>query len=64
VLVQALADLAAEAEGRPRRPVPPPEHPLVLPDQLEVMTADLLRLDEPGILVRAAAAVDEARRQI
>jgi hypothetical protein len=44
--------------------VPPPEHPLVLPDQLEVMTADLLRLDEPGILVRAAGAVDEARRQI
>ncbi|GAA4905014.1 hypothetical protein LX16_3586 [Stackebrandtia albiflava] len=41
-LVQTLADLAAQAEGEPSRTVPPPEHDTVLPDQLTVITADLV----------------------
>jgi hypothetical protein len=40
-LVQRLADLAADAEGNPRRPVPRPGD-LTLPDQLRVVTDDLL----------------------
>jgi hypothetical protein len=44
--------------------VPPPDHPLVLPDQLEVMTTDLLLLGQPDILTRAAVLVDEARRRL
>lgn len=41
-LVQALADLAADAEGRPRRPVPALGGD-ALPDQVAVMCDDLLR---------------------
>jgi hypothetical protein len=50
-LVQRLADLAADAEGNPRRPVPRPGD-LALPDQLRVMSDDLI----------AAAPSDEALR--
>jgi hypothetical protein len=56
-LVQRLADLGADAEGRPPRAVPRPEHDLVLPDQLEVMAADLLRTGDATALAAAAAAV-------
>jgi hypothetical protein len=50
-LVQRLADLAADAEGHPRRPVPRPGD-LALPDQVRVMSDDLI----------AAAPSDEALR--
>jgi hypothetical protein len=63
-LVQHLADLAAAAEGRASRPVPPADHALVLPDQLEVMTADLLAAGDPGALAAAAEAVEDAARLI
>jgi hypothetical protein len=40
-LVQRVADLAAEAEGQPRRRVPRLDNALALPDQLRVMARDL-----------------------
>jgi hypothetical protein len=40
-LLQRLADLAADAEGQPRRPVPRLDNVLALPDQLRVIAADL-----------------------
>jgi hypothetical protein len=40
-LVQRLADLGAEVEGRPPRPVPRLASDLALPDQLRVVAADL-----------------------
>ena len=40
-LVQHLADLCADVEGRPRIPVPHLDNTYVLPDQLRVMAADL-----------------------
>ena len=58
-LVQRLADLGADAEGRPHRPVPRPDHALVLPDQLAVMTADLLRAGAPAQLLAAVTAVED-----
>ncbi|MFI5890743.1 hypothetical protein ACIA5D_11570 [Actinoplanes sp. NPDC051513] len=60
-LVQRLADLAADAEGRPRRPVPR-EHDMILPDQLRVMADDLLATDpSPLVMVEAAEAVNTLR---
>lgn len=46
-LVQQLADAGAEAEHHPRREVPRLEHDLALPDQLRVMTRDLVAADPP-----------------
>ncbi|MEV6637604.1 hypothetical protein AB0M54_43430 [Actinoplanes sp. NPDC051470] len=60
-LVQHLADLAADAEGRPRRPVPR-LHPMVLPDQLRVMADDLIGSGAP--LEGAASLVDETRHRL
>jgi len=54
-LVQRLADLAADAEGQPRRPVPRLASDLVLPDQLRVVVHDLLRAGPVPELVRQAA---------
>jgi hypothetical protein len=51
-LAQAMADLAADAESGPRRPLPRPGD-LVLPDQLAVTADDL---------VRAAPEQEVARR--
>jgi hypothetical protein len=52
--VQRLADLGADAEGRPRRPVPRAAG--VNPaDQLAVMVEDILRTADPAA-ERAAAA--------
>jgi hypothetical protein len=45
-LAQALADRAADLEGRPRRPVPDIGDPAV-GDQVAVMVTDLLALDLP-----------------
>ncbi|ROT31511.1 hypothetical protein [Micromonospora sp. HM5-17] len=57
-LVQLLADLCADAERRPRRAVPRLENDLALPDQLRVVTADLLAADPPPDIL--AEAVDAA----
>lgn len=55
-LVQVLADLGADAENRPRHPVPPAESDLLLPDQIAVMAYDIA-LAEPGAdLVEQALA--------
>ena len=63
-LVQRLADLGADAEHRPRRPVPR-EHDMVLPDQLRVLADDLLAATAPEpVLTEATAAVDEVRAVI
>ncbi|WP_433374835.1 hypothetical protein ACQPZX_04770 [Actinoplanes sp. CA-142083] len=60
-LVQRLADLAADAEGRPRRPVPR-EHDMVLPDQIRVMADDLLAAEpSPPVMAEAAQAVGALR---
>jgi hypothetical protein len=53
-LLQRLADLAADAEGQPHRPVPRLDNLLGLPDQLRVITADL-RLANPGEATLATA---------
>jgi hypothetical protein len=61
VLVQRLADLGAEAEGRPLRPVPRAHH-LVLPDQLRVLADDILAANPSAdLLTRATAEVDRVR---
>ncbi|HET8681170.1 MAG TPA: hypothetical protein VFM54_04775 [Micromonosporaceae bacterium] len=58
-LVQRIADLAADAEGEPRRPVPRLDSDLALVDQLRVVTADLLAAG-PAAHVLASAAADLA----
>ncbi|HEX6969943.1 MAG TPA: hypothetical protein VF174_14185 [Micromonosporaceae bacterium] len=64
-LVQAIADLAADAEGEPRRVVPRLDSDLALPDQLRVVAADLVAADPPDdVLVEAAALVSAARRML
>jgi len=54
-LVQDLADLAAQAEGQPRREVPRLDD-LGLADQLAVVSDDLVRADPPAELARAVTA--------
>jgi hypothetical protein len=54
-LVQRIADLAADAEGLPRRTVPRLENVLGLPDQLRVIAADL-RVANPDDETLATAA--------
>jgi hypothetical protein len=63
-LVQQVANLAADAEGEPRRPVPRLDNDLALPDQLRVVAADLLAANAPGELLTAAAAEVTATRKI
>jgi hypothetical protein len=64
-LVQRIADAAADAEHRARRPVPRLDHDLALPDQLRVMVADLLTADPPADALRAAAtAITTAARTL
>lgn len=53
-LVQWLADRSAEAEGRPPLPVPRLDNDLALPDQLQVVAADVAR-HAPAAAVTAAA---------
>jgi hypothetical protein len=58
--VQRLADVGADAEGRPRRPVPRPAD--VNPaDQLAVMVDDILRTGDPAALRTAAAELAALR---
>ena len=54
-LVQEIADLDAAAEGRPRRPVPHLDNDLALPDQLRVVTADLIAAGPDDNVLAAAA---------
>jgi hypothetical protein len=61
-LVQRVADLAADAEGQPRRPVPRADNALALPDQLRVVAADLLAADPAPELLAAAVAEVAATR--
>ncbi|MBO3733787.1 hypothetical protein [Glycomyces niveus] len=61
-LVQALADLTADAEGRPRRAVPRLPSDLHLPDQLQVIALDLARVELTEARYAAAeAAIRTAR---
>lgn len=61
-LIQALADLTADAEGRPRRPVPRLPSDLHLPDQLQVIALDLARVELTAAQrAEAEAALREAR---
>lgn len=64
-LVQEIANLAADAEGLPRRAVPRLDSDLALPDQLRVVAADLLAADPPAeALARAAAEVTATRKAL
>ncbi|GLY22009.1 hypothetical protein Misp04_17410 [Micromonospora sp. NBRC 101691] len=61
-LVQEVANLAADAEGQPRRTVPRLENDLALPDQLRVVAADLVAAAPASeALARAAAEVTATR---
>jgi hypothetical protein len=55
VLVQALADLGADAESRAHRGVPRLDNDLALVDQVRVMVLDLLRSPAPDALLDSAA---------
>jgi hypothetical protein len=62
-LVQRIADLAADAEGQARRPVPRLDNDLGLADQLRVVAADLVAAGPPPeVLVAAAEDVAAVRR--
>lgn len=55
-LAQAVADLAADAEGAPRRPLPRLDSDLALPDQLAVTADDLVHASPDPAVARAATA--------
>ncbi|WP_100447947.1 hypothetical protein [Glycomyces xiaoerkulensis] len=66
-LVQALADLDAEAEGEPRREVPRLASDLHLPDQLQVIGLDLLDVADrltPDQQSRIEEVIREARQTL
>ncbi|WSA12863.1 hypothetical protein OG958_29910 [Micromonospora sp. NBC_01813] len=71
-LVQDVADLGAAAEGRPGRPVPRLRLDTALPDQLRVVTADLISAatdaaasaTDVAVLETATAAVRRLRAQL
>jgi hypothetical protein len=44
-VIQVFADLGADAEGRPRRPVPYPVESSTLADQLTVVSFDFLAVE-------------------
>jgi hypothetical protein len=60
-LTQRLADLGADAESRPHRPVPRLSD-LILRDQLRVVADDLLAAGQPAQLSNAADEVNTLRR--
>ncbi|SBT52033.1 hypothetical protein [Micromonospora auratinigra] len=61
-LVQEIANLAADAEGEPRRQVPRLGSDLALPDQLRVVAADLVAAGAPEpVLAEAAGTVTATR---
>lgn len=59
-VVQRLADLAADAEGQPRRTVPRVAG-VNLADQLTVMVDDILRTGDPATLRAAAIELSDLR---
>ncbi|MEV4845533.1 hypothetical protein AB0K20_20260 [Micromonospora matsumotoense] len=61
-LVQEVADLAADAEGGPRRDVPRLAQPMALPDQLRVVAADLVAAGPPEAVLAGAAVTVTATR--
>lgn len=61
-LVQRLAELAADAEGVPRRDVPRLENDLALPDQLRVIAADLVAANPPPAVLAEATELVAAVR--
>ncbi len=64
-LVQQLADLAADAETLPHRPVPRLDNDLALPDQLRVVAADLMAAGPSALQLTAAdRALRAARDQL
>jgi hypothetical protein len=64
-LAQRLADAGAQAAGEPSRAVPRLDNDLVLPDQLRVLTADVLAAPAPPDVVdRLAADVHETAVQL
>jgi hypothetical protein len=64
-LAQRLADLEADVTGRPERPVPRLNNDLALPDQVRVMTLDLVLAGAgPAVLTAALDAVTAARREL
>ncbi|MFF5230170.1 hypothetical protein [Dactylosporangium sp. NPDC000521] len=63
-LIQWLADRCADAEGRPRLPVPRLDNDLALPDQLRVVAADLARFGGPALVDEAAEKVKAVRGQL
>ncbi len=58
-LIQALADVCAEAEGEPRREVPRLPSELHLPEQLQVVGLDLLDVAD-RLTAAQRAEIDEA----
>ncbi|MFI5955297.1 hypothetical protein [Cryptosporangium sp. NPDC051539] len=64
-VAQVFADLAADAEGRPRRPVPRLPDPGVLADQLVVLGADVVAAGlEPNVLDDLTARLDTLRASL
>jgi hypothetical protein len=64
-LVQEMADLAADAEGQPRRQVPRLANDLSLPDQLRVVTNDLIAAaPDPAVLAGATERVAGVSRAL
>jgi hypothetical protein len=64
-LVQEIADLAADAEGQPRRRVPRLDNDVALADQLRVVAADLAAASPAAaVLGEAADRVEEIRRSL
>jgi hypothetical protein len=64
-LAQRLADLEADVTGRPEHPVPRLANDLALPDQVRVMTLDLVMAGPgPAVLAAAINAVTTAQRQL
>lgn len=61
--VQRIADLGADAEGEPRRPVPRLAD-TVLADQLAVMVGDAVRTGDPTALAGTAAELTALRRAL
>jgi len=62
-LVQRIADLAAGVEGMPGSPVPRLDSDLALPDQLKVVTVDLLAARPAApVLADALTAVHDYDR--
>jgi hypothetical protein len=62
-LVQQIADLAADAEGQPHRPVPRLEHDAFLPDQLRVVSHDLVAAGASvDVLTAVTARIADVRR--